>query len=63
MPEFNIAPIDTAWRDLCKLLFGRDVGGLMDFEPYLKEAMIPYMLAKSSVSGEDVFLSNTLYQK
>ena len=63
MATFNIAPIDTAWRNLCKILFGRDVGGLMKFEPYLKEAMMPYIIVKSSVSGNDVFLSNKLYPK
>ncbi len=63
MATFNIAPIDTAWRNLCKILFGRDVGGLMKFEPYLKEAMMPYMIVESSVSGNDVFLSNKLYPK
>jgi len=61
MEKFNIAPIDTAWRGLCKLLFGRDVGGLMKFEPYLKEAMLPYTIAKSSVSGKDVYLGHHLY--
>ncbi|MCX6770552.1 MAG: hypothetical protein NTX79_00700 [Candidatus Micrarchaeota archaeon] len=61
MEKFNLAPIDSAWRGLCKILFGRDVGGLMKFEPYLKEAMMPYLIAKSSVSGKNVFLSNTLY--
>ncbi|MFA5930376.1 MAG: hypothetical protein WC861_05835 [Candidatus Micrarchaeia archaeon] len=61
MEDFNIAPIDAAWRGLCKLLFGRDVGGLMKFEPYLKEAMLPYTIAKSSVSGKDIYLGHHLY--
>jgi len=61
LEKFNLAPIDTAWRNLCKLLFGRDVGGLMRFEPYLKEAMLPYTIAKSSVSGNDVYLGHDLY--
>ena len=59
--KFNISPIDAAWRNLCKILFGRDVGGLMKFEPYLKEAMAPYLIAKSTLSGNSIFLSNTLY--
>ncbi|MFA6327898.1 MAG: hypothetical protein WCY41_00445 [Candidatus Micrarchaeia archaeon] len=61
MENFNIAPIDAAWRGLCKLLFGRDVGGLQKFEPYLKEAMLPYTIAKSGVSGKDVYLGHHLY--
>lgn len=65
MPEnsFNLAPVDAAFKTLCRILFGRPVGGLLEFEPYLKEAMIPFMLVKSSVSGKDVFLSNDLYRK
>jgi hypothetical protein len=59
---FNLAPIDSAWRGLCRLLFGREVGGLLKFEPYLREAMAPYMIAKGG-SGKDVFLSNTHYSK
>jgi len=61
--KFNIAPIDTAWRGLCRLLFGAEVGGLMKFEPYLKEAMLPYTIAKSSVSGKGVYLGHHLYPK
>lgn len=61
--EFNIAPIDSAWRGLCQLLFGKDVGGIRKFEPYLKEAMLPYMIVKSSVSGKDVYFGHDLYPK
>lgn len=59
--DFNIAPIDTAWRSLCRILFGRDVGGMEKFAPYLKEAMLPYTIVKSSVSGKDVYLGHHLY--
>jgi hypothetical protein len=58
---FNIAPIDLAWRGLCGLLFGREVGGMRKFEPYLKEAMLPYTIVKSSVSGKDVYFGHHLY--
>lgn len=61
--KFNIAPVDSAWKTLCKILFGREVGNLSEFEPYLKEAMLPHMIVKSSVSGKGVFLSNHLYRK
>jgi hypothetical protein len=61
--KFNLAPIDAAWRNLCVILFGREVGNLMKFEPYLKEAMLPYTMAKSSVSGKDVYLGHHLYPK
>jgi hypothetical protein len=66
MPEnqnFNFAAVDAAWRTTCKILFGQEVGGLREFEPYLKEAMLPFVIAKSSVSGKDVFMSSPLYPK
>ena len=58
---FDIAPVDAAFRKLCSILFGRDVGGLLEFEPYLKEGMLPYIIAKSCVSGKEVFISNPYY--
>lgn len=63
MPDFNLAPVDSAFRGLCKIMFGREVGGLLEFEPYLKEAMMPYMIVKSSTSGKDVYLSSPHYPK
>ena len=63
MPDFNIAPVDTAFRALCKILFGREVGSLTDFSPYLKEAMMPYTIEPSCVSGGQVYMSNNLYPK
>ena len=63
MPEFNYGAIDSSFQGLCKILFGRDVGSMKKFEPYLREAMMPYMIVDSSVSGEPVYFSNPLYPK
>lgn len=65
MPEnsSNLAPVDAAFKTLCRILFGRPVGGLLEFEPYLKEAMMPFMIVKSGSRGTDVFLSNPYYPK
>jgi len=38
------------------------VGGLLEFEPYLKEAMLPYTVAKSG-AGKEVFISSPYYPK
>ncbi|MCX6773120.1 MAG: hypothetical protein NTV88_05135 [Candidatus Micrarchaeota archaeon] len=62
-PDFNIAPVDEAFRTLSKILFGRDVGSLKDFSPYLKEAMMPYTIEPSCISGGQVYMSNNLYPK
>lgn len=61
--EFNFGAVDEAFRKLCSILFGSEVGGLKEFGPYLKEAMLPYAIAKSSASGREVYLSNPYYPK
>ena len=61
--KFNYESVDSAWRATCKVLFGREVGSLRGFEPYLKEAMLPWTVTKSSFSGKDVYLSNPHYKK
>ena len=60
--KFDMAPVDAAFRKLCSILFGREVGGLLEFEPYLKEAMLPYTIAKSG-AGQEVFISSPYYPK
>ena len=61
--SFNFAAVDSAFRKLCAILFGAEVGGLRDFEPYLKEAMLPYTIAKSAISGKEVFIASPHYPK
>jgi len=61
--RFDLAPIDASFRRLCAILFGREIGGLLEFEPYLKEAMLPYTIAKSGASGKDVCLGSPHYPK
>ncbi|HQT45282.1 MAG TPA: hypothetical protein PLO51_04840, partial [Candidatus Micrarchaeota archaeon] len=53
--------VNLAFKQLCAILFGEEVGALADFGDYLKEAMMPYTIAKSSFSGKPVFLSNPYY--
>jgi hypothetical protein len=60
---FDISRIDLAFRRLCTILFGQEVGSLLEFDPYLKEAMLPYQIAKSSFSSEEVFISSPYYKK
>ncbi len=57
------ANVDTAFRQLCGILFGSEAGPLADYSYYLKEAMMPYAIAKSEGTGKDVFLSNPYYPK
>jgi len=60
--KFDIAPVDAAFRKLCSILFGQEVGGLLEFDSYLKEGMLPYIIAKSG-SGGEVFISSPYYPK
>ncbi|MFH1448737.1 MAG: hypothetical protein ABIG39_07800 [Candidatus Micrarchaeota archaeon] len=46
-----------------KILFGEEIGKLSDFEEYLKEVMMPYMVQKSVISGKDVMISTPYYSK
>ncbi len=53
--------LNADFKNTCKIIFGQEIGGLLEFEPYLKEAMLPHKLAKSSVSGKQVMLGSGHY--
>ena len=53
--------IQQAFDTTAKILFGEEIGRLQDFAPYLKEAMLPYQMKKSSVSGKNVMVSSPYY--
>lgn len=55
--------INESFKSTCKILFGEEVGELAEFEPYLKEMLAKGLVAKSSVSGKEVFLSSQHYSK
>ncbi|MEW6528646.1 MAG: hypothetical protein AB1391_02040 [Candidatus Micrarchaeota archaeon] len=49
--------LNTDFKKVCKLLFGSEIGDLKDFEPWLKEAMVPYKEVKSIISGKEVMIA------
>ncbi len=53
--------IEAGFQSVCKILFGRPVGALDEFEPYLKETLFHYSIFPSSKSKNDVFMSGSLY--
>jgi hypothetical protein len=55
--------LNQAFKSTCKVLFGQELGELSEFEPYLKEMMLPFQTAKSYISGKEVLLSSPLYPK
>ncbi len=61
--KFDIAPVDTAFRKLSSILFGREVGSLLEFEPYLKEGMLPYSIMGEKKDAGKIFLAGPYYPK
>lgn len=55
--------LDADFRKTCFIIFGRELGALADFAPYLSEMMMSDRTVKSSVSGKMVMFSSPFYQK
>lgn len=55
------AALDADFCSVCRLLFGREVGPLEAFHPYLSEMMYPCQVRKSSLSGQDVLMGGPHY--
>ncbi len=53
--------LQEAFDTTAKVIFGRELGRLDDFAPYLKEIMSPYQMQKSAISGKEVMLSSDFY--
>ncbi|VVB97917.1 Uncharacterised protein [uncultured archaeon] len=47
--------IDDAWRSTCKILLGREVGGLEAFSAYLSRHITLAAEEKSSISGKPIY--------
>ncbi|MFA6214202.1 MAG: hypothetical protein WC717_02895 [Candidatus Micrarchaeia archaeon] len=46
--------LDRHWRSTCKVIFGREVGALEQYEKWLLEYADPLTAKKSSIGGKDV---------
>lgn len=55
--------IDAAFGSTCRILFGKEIGGLPHYAAYLSEMVDPPLAAKSSSSGKPVYLSRPYYCK
>ena len=53
--------LEQAFTSTSKVIFGQEIGALSEFEPYLKEMLLPYQVKKSCVSGKGVIVSNLYY--
>jgi hypothetical protein len=45
--------INAAWKSTCRILLGDEVGGMLEFEDYLKGYVDPVSKRKSSISGKE----------
>lgn len=55
--------LQEAFDTTAKVIFGRELGSLSDFGPYLEEIMSPYQVQKSMLSGKGVVISGHFYPK
>ena len=55
--------LNADFKHTCRIIFGREIGELEEFAPYLSEMMMSNRMAASSVSGKEVMLSSPFYQK
>jgi len=53
--------LDKSWRSACRVLFGRGVGELGPFLPYLSEYLLPGAQRASHLSGKKVALASDRY--
>ncbi|MFH1471255.1 MAG: hypothetical protein ABIF01_05885 [Candidatus Micrarchaeota archaeon] len=53
--------LENAFASTCKIIFGREIGKLADFETYLGEMMTGFSRKKSFASGKDVRISLPFY--
>ncbi|VVB99841.1 Uncharacterised protein [uncultured archaeon] len=53
--------LNLSFKEVSRVLFGREIGELEEFSPYLEEMLLPYQMKKSAVSGRQVMVSNFFY--
>ncbi|VVB58099.1 Uncharacterised protein [Candidatus Anstonella stagnisolia] len=62
MPGENALPeLEKHWHALARVLFGKEVGELGGFEPYLRKYLEPVDVRKSAISGKEVVYSKEDY--
>ena len=49
--------INRAWESACKVMLGRPIGRIDDYDAYLWKNVEPYRLAKSAISGKEVVVT------
>jgi hypothetical protein len=49
--------VEKGWQSTCKVLLGREIGPLSNYEKYLSKHVSPYRTEKSLISGKEVVVS------
>lgn len=52
-----IASVNKAWESTFKIMLGRSIGPIDDYEAYLQKFVDPYRLEKSAISGKTVVVT------
>ncbi|MDO8554357.1 MAG: hypothetical protein Q7S22_06105 [Candidatus Micrarchaeota archaeon] len=55
--------LESAWNDICKLLFGEEIGSYTNYSGWLSEMIDEPLVKKSSISGKEVIYSTKDYSK
>jgi hypothetical protein len=53
--------LNKSWKSTCKIVLGREIGGLDEYSKWLQDYHAPVGRRKSTLSGEEVTLSNDHY--
>lgn len=59
----NVERLDSDFKATCRIIFGREIGELEEFAPYLSEMMMSDNAVESSVSGKSVMASSPFYRE
>ncbi|MFH1520809.1 MAG: hypothetical protein ABID61_04135 [Candidatus Micrarchaeota archaeon] len=57
----TLRELEKRWNSSCKLIFNQEVGGLLEYEPWLMELTEPITYHKSNLSGKEVISAPTDY--
>jgi hypothetical protein len=61
MDEHLYSVLDKGWKSTCRVLFGRDIGELREYDEWLSEYIASNSKRKSCFSGKEISVQNESY--
>ena len=61
MGEEPARTLDKAWNATCRVLFGKEIGGLGSYQGWLSQYLLPTAKRKSHLSGKEVIVAKDSY--